>query len=139
MSTEKNKDDMIQKLLDENGLELDNTFEEMAEDADFKAYNVLYETLEQKPVQGLPYAFKSSVMRRIEAEKKLADDTRFYLVFGIASLVGIGLLGTMFYILKDTLLPLLETLNKFKGYIIIIIAVIFLSTMIDQRFAKKQV
>ena len=138
MTMEDNKDEQLQKLFDQKRLEEENKVSEMVDDADVKAYNVLYDTLKQKPTQGLSYSFKSSVMKQIELEKKQADDTRFYILFGLVFLVGIVAIVSMFFMIKDTLTPFLTILDKFKGYIIIIIVVILASTIIDQKLIKNR-
>lgn len=132
-----NKDNIIQKLLDENSPEVENTLLEMKDDPDFEAYNFLYDNLKQKMAQDLSYSFKSSVIRRIEIEKKQADDTKFYLFFGLIFLIGIGVIATMLYGLKDYFIPILAIIPKFKGFILIIIAAILLSKTLDQRLTKK--
>jgi len=134
---EENKDVTIQQLLDEKSSREENILGEMANDVDFKAYNLLYGFLKQKPEQGLSHSFKSSVIKRIEIEKKQASDTKFYWFFSIISLVGICVIATMFYILKDSLIPLLAVIVKFKGFIIIIILAILLSNIVDQRLIKN--
>ncbi len=133
------KDILIQQLLDGKGSELENILEEMIDDEDLEAYNLLYEALKEKPKQGLSYSYKSSVIRRIEAEKKQADDTLFYCALGMVSLVGASLIATMFYISKDAFASVFETITKFKGFIIIIIVFILLSKILDQRFIKNRV
>lgn len=130
------KDTSIQNLLDENNPDAKNTLLEMADDTDFKAYDLLYDTLKQKIEQDLSYSFKSSVIRRIELEKKQADDTRFYWFFSVIFLIGIGVIAGMLYGLKD-FIPILAIISKFKGFIIIIIAAILLSKTLDQKLNKK--
>jgi anti-sigma factor RsiW len=133
-----NKDELIQRLLDEQNSEVEKMLSEMADDADMQAYNIVYDTLKEKPAQGLSYSFKPSLMRRIELEKKQADDTKFYIVLGVVALVGIIAIVTMFSMFSESLSPVAAVLNKFKGYIIIIITAIILSTILDQKLVKKQ-
>lgn len=134
-----NKDEIIQKLLDENSPEVENTLLEMKDDPDFEAYNFLYDNLKQKMPQDLSYSFKSSVIRRIEIEKKQADDTKFYWFFGITFLFGVGVIASMLYGLKDYFIPILAIITKFKGFILIIIVAILLSKTLDQRLNKKRI
>lgn len=131
-----NKDVTIQRLLDEKRLEAENIGNVLADDADFEAYSILYDNLNQKPAQGLSYSFNSSVVKRIELEKKLADDTKFYWLLSIISLVGIGVITAMFYGLKDSLMPLFAILTKFKGVILIITIAIILSNILEKRILK---
>lgn len=132
-----NKDVTIQQLLDEKSLGVENRLAEMADDTDYKAYNLLYETLKEKPEQGLSYSFKSSVIKRIKIEKKQADDTKFYWLFGIISLIGICVIAIMFYGLKDSLMPLFAILTKFKGVIIIVIVAIIISNIMEKKLVKN--
>lgn len=136
MTGKENKDERIQKLLDQGSLEVYNEAPEMIDDADVEAYNALYDALKQKPAQGLSYSFKSSVMKRIELEKKQADDTKFYVLFGLVFLLGIVAVTTMFFMLKDQLTPFLTVFDKFKGYIIIGIVTLILSNLADQKLIK---
>jgi hypothetical protein len=131
------KDIIIQKLLDENSPEVENKLLEMKDDPDFEAYNFLYDNLKQKVAQDLSYSFKSSVIRRIEIEKKQADDTKFYWFFGITFIIGLGVIAAMLYGLKDYFIPILTIIAKFKGFILIIIVAILLSKTLDQRLNKK--
>ncbi len=131
-----NKDELIQRILDEQNLEVEKMLSEMADDADMKAYNLVYGTLQQRPEQGLSYSFKPSLMRLIELEKKQADDTKFYVVFSLVALVGIVTVIGMFSMFKESLAPILAVLDKFKGYIIIIVAAIILSAFLDQKLVK---
>ncbi|AXG72406.1 hypothetical protein KORDIASMS9_04678 [Kordia sp. SMS9] len=135
---EENKDHNIQQFLDNKGQDAENSLPQMADDADFEAYALLYDSLQEKPAQGLSYAFKSSTIRRLELEKKQADDTTFYWILGIFSLVGISFIATMFYMLRDTLTPFFGMIDKFKGFIIIIIVAILISIIMDQRLLKSR-
>ena len=134
-----NKDELIQKLLDENSLEAEKVLSEMAEDADVKAYNLLYDTLRQETDEGLSYSFRPSVLRRIELERKRADDTSFYWLFSIIFSIGIGAVVTMIYMLKDVLNPFWAILDVSKVYIIILIIItILLSNIVDQRLINNR-
>ena len=133
-----NKDELIQRLLDEQNSEVEKMLAEMADDVDMKAYNLVYDTLQQKPEQGLSYSFRPSLMRCIELEKKQADDTKFYIVFSLVALVGIVAVIAMFSMFKELLAPILAILYKFKGYIIIVFTAIILSVFLDQKLVKTQ-
>lgn len=132
-----NKDELIQKLLDENSLEAEKILSEMADDADLKAYDLLFDTLKQETKEGPSFSFKSSVIRAVELEKKRADDTSFYILFSIVFLIGVGTVISMIYAFKDTLST--SFIDKSNVYFIIpVIITILLSYVVDQRLINNR-
>lgn len=134
MIMNENKDVIIQNLLDEKTSKDENKLVEMTGDEDLKTYNLLYSCLKENLEYDLSSSFKSSVIKRIEYEKKSADDTKFYCFFSIISFLGICVIGSMFYALKDSLLPTFAIIEKYKGFIITIFTIILLSYIMDKRF-----
>ncbi len=129
----KDKDLRIQELLDGEMTGKEHITSENIDARDFKAYELLYDHLQEKPAQGLPLSFKADVLRRIEIEKKKASDSTFYWLLVIISLVGILTITCLSFIFKDTITPSLGILDRFKGFIVIGIVATILFSVVEKK------
>ncbi|MRH99527.1 hypothetical protein GH721_03180 [Kriegella sp. EG-1] len=133
----KDEDFRIQELLDQKmkGIESEN-LESMDAD-DLNAYETLYDYLKEKPGQGLSLSFKSNVLRRIETEKKQANDTKFYWLLGFVLLAGTVVIASLFLIFKDAFISSFEVLDRYKGLIVIGIFAIILFNLVERESFKR--
>lgn len=133
----KDKDFRIQELLDQKMKGAANVTPEMMDVDDLKAYELLYGHLKEKP-EGLSLSFKSNVLRRIETEKKQANDTKFYWLLGFVLFVGIIVITSLFLIFKDALAPSFGVVGKYKGFVIIGIVAVLLFNIVEQRLSTTK-
>lgn len=134
----KDEDFRIQELLDQKMKGVENKTPERIDTEDLKAYEVLYDQLKEKSDQGLSLSFKSNVLRRIETEKKQANDTKFYWLLGFLFLSGIVLIVSMFFVFKDALAPSLGVFGQYKGFIVIGIVAVVLFTIVEKRLTNTK-
>ena len=131
------KDFKIQKLLDGKLQGYEKTPPQKMDAKDLEAYKVLYGHLKEKPAQGLSLSFKTDVIRRIEIEKKQANDTKFYWFLVVFSLVGILAISCLLFVFKDAITPSLGILGRFKGFIIIGIVAVILFSVVERKLNGK--
>src|ERR1700761_4108162 len=90
-------DEEIQKWLEENGPASGKTNKELISD-DAKAYQFLFDVLDEEPAQGLPYDFAAKVTRKVQAETKRTSELRYYIIaiavvaFILAAIFGVFML-----------------------------------------------
>lgn len=136
----KDEDVRIQEILDQKIKGIKGVSSDMISDMinaeDLKAYELLYEQLGKEPVEHLSLSFKANVLRRIKLEKKKTSDTLFYWTLVVVSFIGIILIGTIFFVFKDTFAPALNVIDKLKGFIGIGIAAILVFTIVERRLTR---
>jgi len=134
----KDEDFRIQELLDQKIKGVEKGTPETMDADDLKAYEVLYSHLKEKPGHGLPLSFKSNVLRKIEIEKKQANDTKFYWLLGFVLLAGMVVIASLFLIFKDALAPSLGVMDKYIGFIFIGIVAVLLFNVVEKRLIKNK-
>ena len=134
----KDEDFRIQALLDQKMKGIEDETPETIDAEDLKAYEVLFGHLKEKPEQGLSLSFKSNVLRKIETEKKQANDTKFYWLLGFVLLFGTVVIASMFLVFKDALAPSLGVLDKYKGFVFIGIIAVILFNVVEKRLTKNK-
>lgn len=133
----KDEDFRIQELLDQKMKGVEDETQETIDTDDLKAYEVLYVHLKEKPGQDLSFSFKSNVLRKIETEKKQANDTKFYWLLGFVLLFGMVVIASLFLIFKDSLASSFGVLEKYKGFIVIgIFATIFFN-LVERKSIRR--
>jgi len=88
-------DDELQQWLEENSPASGKTNKEIISD-DAKAYQFLFDVLNEEPAQGLPYDFAAKVTRKVQAENKRTSELRYYIIaIGVVALVLVAIYGLL--------------------------------------------
>jgi hypothetical protein len=128
-------DEEIQKLLEQN---LNIPGDELGDNDDVKAYQLLFDGLKQEPETGLPYNFAKKVVGQIQSAKNRRQDVKLYWLMGVAVIL-MFITAAVFmaaYNYTDTI-KLVSVLNTYKWIIVFVVVVILGVQYFDQRLVRK--
>ena len=135
MSKSDHKDKQLQERL-LLGLEVEP---DEINDTELKAYQTVFDTLNQRPSAGLPYKFSSSVIGEIQRRQVAKNQFKAQLM--VPLFVGIGLLLCYLGLYKAD--PhygktFLQLADSYKWAIIFAVLVFFIIEFLDFKFVKKK-
>ncbi|KQC00385.1 hypothetical protein [Pedobacter sp. Hv1] len=134
----KNDEDLrIQEILDWRKIGNEDLSPEMTEMEDFKAYELIYDQLAKEPEAHLSISFKANVLRRVKLENKKASDRMFYWLLALVSLIGILIMVAIFFVFRDAFAPVLTVLDRFKGFILIGLAAVFVFYRVEKKLIRN--
>lgn len=132
-------DEELQKWLEENSPASGKTNKELISD-DAKAYQFLFDVLDEEPLQGLPYDFAAKVTRKVQAETKRTSELRYYVItvavvgFVLAAIFGV------FMLVKPAAGPTYSSLLWQYKWVLILVVFSFLTVQyLDQVLVKGRV
>jgi hypothetical protein len=130
-------DDNIQRRLEQGLSESGESLSEI-EKEDIKAYQFLFEELEQEPAEGLPYNFAAKVRMRIEAKVKRTSDIKLYLYAALVGIAGFGIAYCMLvFYNQQAASQFFEAVSNFKwGFVLALICFLTIQYL-DQKLVKE--
>jgi len=132
-------DEELQKWLEENGPSSGKTNKELISD-DARAYQFLFDVLDEEPSQGLPYDFAAKVTRKVQAEAKRTNELRYYIMaIGVVAFVLVAIYGLLL-LLKPVVGPTYGSLLLQYKWVLILVVFSFLTIQyLDQILVKGKV
>lgn len=131
-------DEELQRWVEENKLSNKETDGLISDDA--KAYQFLFDVLEQEPSQSLPYDFSAKVTRKVQAEAKRTSELRSYLTLLVVFVVAVGIIYTLLSTInfgKDQ--AYLNTLLAYKWVFVLTIFGLLTIQYLDQILVKANI
>jgi hypothetical protein len=132
-------DEELQKWLEENGPASGKTNKELISD-DAKAYQFLFDVLDEEPLKGLPYDFAAKVTRKVQAEAKRTSELKYYIIaVSVVALVLTAIYG-IFMLVKPASGPSYASLLWQYKWVLILVVFSFLTVQyLDQTLVKGRI
>ena len=132
-------DEELQKWLEENGPASGKTNKELISD-DARAYQFLFDVLDEEPSQGLPYDFAAKVTRKVQAEAKRTSELRYYFIaIAVVALALVAIYGLLLMV-KPAAGPSYGSLLFQHKWILILVVFSFLTIQyLDQILVKGKI
>jgi hypothetical protein len=132
-------DDELQQWLEENGPASGKTNKELISD-DAKAYQFLFDVLDEEPSQGLPYDFAAKVTRKVQVEAKRTSELRYYVIaVGVVALVLVALFGLLMMVKPASGPSYGSLLLQYKWVLILVVFGFLTVQYLDQILVKGKV
>jgi len=131
-------DEELQKWVEENKLLSKETDGLISDDA--KAYQFLFDVLEQEPLQSLPYDFSAKVTRKVQAEAKRTSELRSYLTLLAVFVVAVGIIFTLLSAINfGKNQAFFNTLLDYKWIVVLTIFSLLTIQYLDQILVKANI
>jgi hypothetical protein len=131
-------DEELQKWMEENKLLNKETNGLISDDA--KAYQFLFDALEQEPLQSLPYDFSAKVTRKVQADMKRNSELRSYIISLLAFLVVIAIMfGFSIFIKPGGGPSYISVMLEYKWAIILTVFSFTTIQYLDQILVKANI
>ncbi len=131
-------DEELQKWIEENKLSNKETDGLISDDA--KAYQFLFDVLDQEPLQSLPYDFSAKVTRKVQEEAKRTSELRSYLTLLLVFVVAVGIIYTLLSVInfgRDQ--AYFNTLLEYKWAFVLTIFGLLTIQYLDQILVKANI
>lgn len=132
-------DDEIQKWLEENGPTSGKINKELISD-DARAYQFLFDVLDEEPSQGLPYDFAAKVTRKVQAEAKHTSELRYYIIATVVVALALVAIYGLLLMVKPAAGPSYGSLLLQYKWVLILVVFSFLTIQyLDQVLVKSKI
>ncbi len=132
-------DEQIQAMLDDH-LQLPGaSLTDPETQDDIEHYQLVFKALSTEPAAGLPFDFAAKVSRRLKLKLKRKSDIRFnLLVAGLFLISLIAAYGALMLVDAAAAAQFLQVILRFKFPLLIAVAVLIGSMVLDQRISEKE-
>jgi hypothetical protein len=132
-------DEEIQKWLEENGPASGKTNKELISD-DARAYQFLFDVLDEEPLQGLPYDFAAKVTRKVQAEAKRTSELRYFIIaIAVVALVLVAIYGLLMLVKPGAGPSYGSLLLQYKWVLILVVFSFLTIQYLDQILVKGKI
>lgn len=139
MIMKKLTDEQIQAMLDDHLQSPGASMADPETQDDVKHYELVFKALHTEPAAGLPFDFSAKVSRRLRLKLKRKSDIRFnLLVAGLFLISLIAAYGALMLVDGAVAAQFLQVILRFKFPLLIAIAVLIASLILDQRISEQE-